>query len=185
MELSSLVVDLRQLRYVVAVAEERHFGRTAERLHITQPSLSRAIEQLERDLGVALLERSPARVAPIAAREVLLDEARTVLDQVARARTRVVGAAGPALGTLGRSCARRTSACRPSCGTATWARCRWATSSRPASSPCRSPTTRPASSSSRGGPATGTPLVRAVVAVAAAVFAHTSRPGAAAAPSGR
>ena len=93
-QLSSLVVDLRLLRYLVAVAEERHFGRAAARLQITQPSLSRAVKQLEKDLGTVLLERSPARVRPSPAGLALQVEARTLLAQVDHARARVAAAAG-------------------------------------------------------------------------------------------
>lgn len=89
------------LRYFVAVVEERHFGRAAQRLRIAQPSLSRAIKQLERDLGAVLLERSPAGVAVTAAGDALYDEARKVLDQVEHARARVTEAAGGAVLTVG------------------------------------------------------------------------------------
>ncbi|MFC5064880.1 LysR family transcriptional regulator [Actinomycetospora atypica] len=94
-------MELRLLRYFVAVAEERHFGRAAARLHMTQPSLSRAIRQLEDDLGTVLLDRSPAGVGTTPAGDVLYDEARALLDQVEHARARVATAAGTATLTVG------------------------------------------------------------------------------------
>ncbi|MFH8408784.1 LysR substrate-binding domain-containing protein [Streptomyces sp. NPDC018019] len=94
-------MELRMLRYFVAVAEERHFGRAAARLHMTQPPLSRAIRQLEADLGCTLLHRSPTGVALTAAGTVLHDEARTLLAQADRARDRVAAAAGTATLTVG------------------------------------------------------------------------------------
>jgi DNA-binding transcriptional LysR family regulator len=96
-----LVMDLRSLRYFVAVAEERHFGRAAARLHMTQPPLSRAIKQLETDVGALLLNRSPAGVTLTPAGTVLYEEARALLQHAERARARVSAAAGTATFTIG------------------------------------------------------------------------------------
>jgi DNA-binding transcriptional LysR family regulator len=79
------LVQTRELAYFVAVAEERHFGRAAERLGMTQPPLSRAIRQLERRLGVTLLVRTSRQVSLTAAGEVLLRDGRRALDAVAAA----------------------------------------------------------------------------------------------------
>ncbi|WP_280496074.1 LysR family transcriptional regulator, partial [Nocardia farcinica] len=73
-------MELRHLRYFAAVAETRHFGRAAERLHMAQPALSQAIRQLEAELGAALLTRTTRQVALTPAGEFLLGEARRVLD---------------------------------------------------------------------------------------------------------
>lgn len=94
-------MDLRSLRYFVAVAEERHFGRAAARLHMTQPPLSRAIRQLEGELGVLLLHRSPAGVTLTAAGTALHEAARALLAQAEQLRARVVAAAGTATFTIG------------------------------------------------------------------------------------
>jgi DNA-binding transcriptional LysR family regulator len=90
-------MDLRLLRYFVAIAEERHFGRAAARLHMSQPPLSRAIKQLEADLGVVLLHRSATGVTLTAAGALLYDEARTLLEQADQARARVAAAGASAL----------------------------------------------------------------------------------------
>ncbi|MQY05874.1 LysR family transcriptional regulator [Actinomadura macrotermitis] len=88
-------LEVRQLRYFVAVAEELHFGLAAERLGMAQPPLSRAIRDLERQLGVRLLERTTRRVALTPAGEVLLRDARTALDAVAAAARRARRAGRP------------------------------------------------------------------------------------------
>jgi DNA-binding transcriptional LysR family regulator len=73
-------VELRQLEYVLAVAEERHFGRAAERLHVRQQSVSEQIRRLERELGAPLFARTSRRVALTEVGEAFLPEARrTVL----------------------------------------------------------------------------------------------------------
>jgi len=94
-------MELRTLRYFVAVAEELHFGRAAARLHMSQPPLSRAIRQLEAETGAPLFDRSPAGVALTPVGAVLLEEARAVLDRADRARVRVAAAAGTATLTVG------------------------------------------------------------------------------------
>lgn len=75
-------LESREFRYFVAVAEELHYGRAAARLNMAQPSLSRAIQHLERRLGVTLLNRDRSGVALTEAGEVMLVEARTALDAV-------------------------------------------------------------------------------------------------------
>ncbi|MFB4275031.1 LysR family transcriptional regulator [Nonomuraea sp. MTCD27] len=92
-------METRELAYFAAVAEELHFGRAAARLGMAQPPLSRAIQQLERRLGVRLFERSSRGVSLTPAGEVLAREAVKVLDAVAAAtaRTRRAGLDSPRL----------------------------------------------------------------------------------------
>ncbi len=92
-------LETRELRYFVALAEELHFGRAAERLGIAQPPLSRAIRQLERRLGVTLVERTSRSVRLTAAGQVLLRDGQAALDAVAAAarRTQRAGRTDPRL----------------------------------------------------------------------------------------
>ncbi|MFJ3025996.1 LysR family transcriptional regulator [Streptomyces tendae] len=86
-------MEIRELRYFVAVAEELHFGKAAQRLGIAQPPLSRTITQLERRLGVALLERTSRKVTLTEAGVVLLAEGREILSAVTAAERRTQRAA--------------------------------------------------------------------------------------------
>ncbi len=61
-------MDLRQLQYFLATVENRSFGRAAEQMHVTQPALSKAVQRLEKELGVRLLDRLPRGVEPDALR---------------------------------------------------------------------------------------------------------------------
>ncbi|MGW5445984.1 LysR substrate-binding domain-containing protein [Streptomyces asiaticus] len=87
-------MELRQLRYFVAVAEELHFGRAAARLHMSQPPLSQRIRELEEECGCRLLERSPHGVRLTEGGRILLEESREILERAERAKEKVRRNAG-------------------------------------------------------------------------------------------
>ena len=78
-------MELRHLKHFIAVAEELHFARAASRIHLTQPALSKQIQQLEQELGFPLFYRTKQRVELLDAGHVFLDEARRMLRQAENA----------------------------------------------------------------------------------------------------
>lgn len=93
-------MNLRQLRYFIAVAEELHFGRAAERLHISQPPITRQIQSLEETLGAQLFIRTPRGVELTQAGSLFLEEARNIAELLEQAADRVHRAAEGNLGRL-------------------------------------------------------------------------------------
>ncbi|MFF5476008.1 LysR family transcriptional regulator [Streptomyces sp. NPDC012935] len=92
-------LDLRKLRYFVAVAERQHFGQAAVALHVTQPALSRQVRQLEHELRVELFTRSTREVSLTPAGEQFLRDAKALLAaaEAAQERARRIGAGDDAL----------------------------------------------------------------------------------------
>jgi DNA-binding transcriptional LysR family regulator len=95
-------IELRTMRYVIAIAECGGFQRAAERLHMAQPPLSRQISELERELGVALFHRRPTRLT--AEGHVFVQHARTVLADIERAIAETRAAGGSAAGVVRVGC---------------------------------------------------------------------------------
>lgn len=93
-------MTLQELRYIVAVAEEKHFGRAAERCFVSQPSLSAAIRNLEDELGVKVFERGPSGVLLTDAGERVVEQARRALEEAERVKTIAKSGRNPLTGVL-------------------------------------------------------------------------------------
>jgi LysR family hydrogen peroxide-inducible transcriptional activator len=93
-------MTLTELRYVVAVARERHFGRAAETCFVSQPTLSVAVKKLEDELGVTLFERGPGEVSVTPAGEKIVEQAQRVLEEAARIREIAAAGKDPLAGPL-------------------------------------------------------------------------------------
>jgi LysR family hydrogen peroxide-inducible transcriptional activator len=100
MRIDLTAITLSELRYAVALAEERHFGRAAARCHVTQPTLSAQIMKLERTLGVSLFERTPRAVSPTAIGAAVVEQARAVLDDAEKMLEVAREGQAPLSGTL-------------------------------------------------------------------------------------
>src|ERR1700751_2393432 len=93
-------MELRHLRYFVAIGEEQHYGRAARRLRWAQPTLSRQIQDLEEELGFKLFERLPRGVKLSVAGKLFLEDARRILQEVSEAAVRAGRVASGRSGTL-------------------------------------------------------------------------------------
>jgi len=93
-------MELRHLRYFVAVGEEQHYGRAAVRLHVAQPALSRQIQDLEKEVGFKLFERLPRGVKLSAAGKLFLEDVPRILHEIAEAAARAGRVARGQSGTL-------------------------------------------------------------------------------------
>lgn len=109
-------MELRHLRYFIVTAEELHFTRAARRIGIAQPPLTQQIRALEAELGVQLFERKPGQVRLTEAGAVFLEEARLVMDQVAKATLRCRSANAGMVGRIGVGFTESASFC----GEVTW-----------------------------------------------------------------
>jgi hypothetical protein len=124
-------VSLSQIRYFVAVAEEKNVGRAAQRLRVAQPPISRHIRSLEEELGATLFTRTPRGMELLPAGEVFLDRARKILEAVDEAAIATRTAARPADdGVLATASARGRAA--PTGGGATLDGCAQQSGRRPA-----------------------------------------------------
>ncbi len=93
-------MELRHLRYFVAVGEEQHYGRASRRLRVAQPALSRQIQDLEEEVGFKLFDRLPRGVKLSAAGKLFLDDARRILQEISDAAERAARVARGQSGTL-------------------------------------------------------------------------------------
>ena len=93
-------MTLTELRYIVAVARERHFGRAAEACFVSQPTLSVAVKKLEEELGVTLFERGPGEVSITPPGQKIVEQAQRVLEEAARVREIAAAGRDPLVGPL-------------------------------------------------------------------------------------
>src|SRR6266478_716889 len=93
-------MELRHLRYFVAVGEEQHYNRAAQRLRVAQPALSRQIQDLEEEIGFKLFDRLPRGVKLSVAGQCFMEDARRILEQVSQATARAKRVASGQSGTL-------------------------------------------------------------------------------------
>lgn len=93
-------MTLTELRYIIALAQEKHFGRAAEQCHVSQPTLSIAVKKLEQELGVVLFERTKVGIQPTSMGEQVVSKARKLLEQTAEIKDMVNSGKDPLLGPL-------------------------------------------------------------------------------------
>jgi len=93
-------MTLTELRYIVAVARERHFGRAAETCFVSQPTLSVAVKKLEEELGVTLFERGPGEVTLTPGGQSIVEQAQRVLEEASRIREIAAAGRDPLAGPL-------------------------------------------------------------------------------------